>query len=751
MPAAEMQWHEYTPFGLLAAIFFGLVCIYKLYGLYNFETEQLLKILEGQAVTFVLLTLVLVDLSLMGLNQLKIFPEGGCDVCQEGDAKCHGDDGKFKYGVMGSDSELEIPENSDTCFALEVYSNVMTIIYLVELTLKMGCFYRIRTLASFFEEKLCLIDFIVVIVDLLIMTLDAALRNPTLGLTLPDWAGFLTNADALKTLKLARVARLARVANAAVAAAHVDVMEACQTGNLGMLNRALVLGQSIHCKTYFGETPLHVVASQGHTALARRLLEQPSMNEKAVQARDESGRTPLFLAAFFSRREIVQLLLLKVKDMDGSLAVAPWKGGHIGMTPEVVLRRRGLFDIIEDIRAKREAIRKVQEAEEAKRRAEEERLQEIADRNRERIENKLRVRLAKMAAGEKEQMNRGFQRWCAFVDSVKYGKYDELASADLDQMTKREIIKHLQARGQSIDNLGRLGHFPLKQMLQKSLWEEAERRGLHTNNQLTNQMTLKTFGRALESEEDPEKKAAMMKELKERKRAARDERKAEAAARRATNMQRYSTKMTAAPGGRKSMHQRKLEALREKHKTLRALSMAAEGEHESESEEDDVSTEHDGHLEIQNISDDELGLGAGAESNLEESANDGGTKAPRTAPPRPGMSKMLSVRSAKQFDELGLSNLKSSNSKRGMALGTAEEAKEGSGKEKSVGDHQREEVTGSADGGVGDEDETTGRRPLRSMRMLGSWRGSKKSEIHPAAEGAKLEGPDGTSNGDENV
>jgi len=174
-PTPEMPWFEYTPFGLLAAVFVGVVCVYKLYGLYNFETEWLLKFLEGQAVTFVLLALVLIDLSLMGVTMfLKVFPEGGCDVCQnEHDngmahaatydhATCHDDDGKFVYGVMGSPSELEYPENSDTCFALEVYGNVMTIIYLVELMLKMICFYRIRTLASFFEERLCLIDFVVV-------------------------------------------------------------------------------------------------------------------------------------------------------------------------------------------------------------------------------------------------------------------------------------------------------------------------------------------------------------------------------------------------------------------------------------------------------------------------------------------------------------------------------------------------------------------------------------------------------------
>ena len=65
-------------------------------------------------------------------------------------------------------------------------------------------------------------------------------------------------------------------------------------------------------QTYFGETPLHVVASQAHTALAQLLLKHPSMTEIAVQARDSAGRTPLFLAAFFSRREIVQLLLLQV-------------------------------------------------------------------------------------------------------------------------------------------------------------------------------------------------------------------------------------------------------------------------------------------------------------------------------------------------------------------------------------------------------------------------------------------------------
>jgi len=738
-PTPEMPWFEYTPFGLLAAVFVGFVCVYKLYGLYNFETEWLLKFLEGQAVTFVLLTLVLIDLSLMGVTMfLKVFPEGGCDVCQnEHDngmahaatydhATCHDDDGKFVYGVMGSPSELEYPENSDTCFALEVYGNVMTIIYLVELTLKMFCFYRIRTLASFFEERLCLIDFVVVVLDLSIMLLDAALKNPKLGLTLPDWAGFLSNAGALKSLKLARIARLARVANAAVAAAHVDVMEACQTGNLGMLKRALLTGQTIHCKTYFGETPLHVVASQGHTAMAQLLLKHPSMTEIAVQARDSAGRTPLFLAAFFSRREIVQLLLLQVNDMDASLAVAPWKGGHIGMTPEVVLRRRGLFDIIEDIRAKREAIRKKEEAEEAARQLELARLQEIADRNRERIENKLRVRLEKMAAGEKEQVNRGFQKWCAFIDSVKFGKYEELADLDLDQLTKRELSKHLQARGHPLESLGRLGHFPLKQMLQKSLWEEAEAKGLHDTNKLTNQMTFKTFGRALESEEDPEKKAAMMKELKKRKRAARATRKEEAAARRATNVQRYSSKVTAT-SGLKSTQQRKLDELRGKHLALRALSMAAEGEDESES--DDESTEHDSHFEVQNISDDELGLDATAGGAAGDGVDDR-AQAPKTL--RPDTAKMPSNRSSQQFDELSPGDSTPTTPSKLKARVTLNIAENGG-------------TGGDGDGGC---DVSSQEEPgmLRSMKMLGPWRGSKSNvKVQPEAEaeaGAK---------GDDNV
>ena len=102
-------------------------------------------------VTFVLLSLVLIDLTLMGLKMFGIFPNGGCDLCQKGhdheiaDAATHthttcGDDaGKFNYGLMQSPSELKHPENSDACFALEVQSNIMTIIYLVELTLKMGC------------------------------------------------------------------------------------------------------------------------------------------------------------------------------------------------------------------------------------------------------------------------------------------------------------------------------------------------------------------------------------------------------------------------------------------------------------------------------------------------------------------------------------------------------------------------------------------------------------------------------------
>ena len=150
-PTPEMPWYEYTPFGLLFAVAVGLMCVYYLFGLYNYETEWLLKALEGNVATFVLLVLVVADLSIMGVVNFGIWPDGGCDVCQnEHDngmahasthkhATCHDDDGKFEYGIMGSPSELEVPANSDTCFAIEVCGNVMTVVYLVELTLKMGC------------------------------------------------------------------------------------------------------------------------------------------------------------------------------------------------------------------------------------------------------------------------------------------------------------------------------------------------------------------------------------------------------------------------------------------------------------------------------------------------------------------------------------------------------------------------------------------------------------------------------------
>ena len=71
--------------------------------------------------------------------------------------------------------------------------------------------------------------------------------------------------------------------------------------------------------------------------------------------------------------------------------------------------------------------------------------------------------------------------------------------------------------------------------------------------------------------------------------------------------------------------------------------MAAEGEDESES--DDESTEHDSHFEVQNISDDELGLDATAGGAAGDGVDDR-AQAPKTL--RPDTAKMPSNHSSQQ-------------------------------------------------------------------------------------------------------
>ena len=101
------------------------------------------------------------------------------------------------------------------------------------------------------------------------------------------------------------------------------------------------------------------------------------------------------------------------------------------------------------------------------------------DTHRARVEAKLRVRFGALTAGEGQAKSRGFKQWLAFVDSINFGKYEQLANMNLDDLTKTELTKHLRVRGVGTKDIGRAGKFLLKKMLQKSLWEEAEEKGLH--------------------------------------------------------------------------------------------------------------------------------------------------------------------------------------------------------------------------------------------------------------------------------
>ena len=185
---------------------------------------------------------------------------------------------------------------------------------------------------------------------------------------------FLKNTKMLKSLKLARTLRLFRVVNrvvnAAVDAMNVDIVQACENGNVSMLKTALLTGQNIHQRDYFGNTPLHTVASAGHLQMVKLLVRDKRMKPGDIDARDNDGRTPLYVAAHFKHEEVVHFLLLNVENLDASLKTSVWAGAQLGLTVESVLRRRGLFRMVDDIRAERIARRNEELAEIAAREAE---------------------------------------------------------------------------------------------------------------------------------------------------------------------------------------------------------------------------------------------------------------------------------------------------------------------------------------------------------------------------------------------
>jgi len=98
--------------------------------------------------------------------------------------------------------------------------------------------------------------------------------------------------------------------------ACLDLMERARKGDVEgvryLLKRACV-DVNFADETYFGFTPLHVAAAQGHYEVVRMLLEQESV---VVDARSQSGQTPVIMAARPRHMKTVNLLTAAGASLD---------------------------------------------------------------------------------------------------------------------------------------------------------------------------------------------------------------------------------------------------------------------------------------------------------------------------------------------------------------------------------------------------------------------------------------------------
>ena len=343
--------------------------------------------------------------------------------------------------------------------------------------------------------------------------------------------------------------RLVKVINGARKALHVDLMEACETGNTNMAKKALFTGQSIHTRNRFSETPLHIAAAAGHADIVARLIKSSQMTQEALMAEDHTGRTPLFMATLNNRPKVVELILSNTQDIKTSLERSPWTGPHASITPVSLLQRRNILALVEKSqKIKKERDAKARKEEKKRKQAEAKALKEKEIARRKAMA-KFQAICEDLANQDKNALDQGMTKWKTFIDNIKFGIYEELIEMDLDDLDKGDLRKHLVARGVNLEDQTRASHAILKKLLQNSIFEEADRRKVERERQM------------IESGEDiaeltkieirpgtpkltPEQIAAKEKkiqEIRQQKQGAKKIRLAEAARRRKRNEKRFKS------------------------------------------------------------------------------------------------------------------------------------------------------------------------------------------------------------------
>ncbi len=83
------------------------------------------------------------------------------------------------------------------------------------------------------------------------------------------------------------------------------LFEGCREGDFNKVRLAINFGANLEAKNNSGRTPLHLASEFNRISIAKLLIERGAI----VRANDNGGRTPLHLASFWNRIETAKLLL----------------------------------------------------------------------------------------------------------------------------------------------------------------------------------------------------------------------------------------------------------------------------------------------------------------------------------------------------------------------------------------------------------------------------------------------------------